>query len=195
MPREVRFSLLVKQNFDKAVQRGARALRSLGSVARSVAGGIRKTFSNAFNIQGVVAGAAPIVALGSSIKAAFDFETIETQFKVLLGSTEAAKKRMKELSEFSANTPFKLDGIAAASRQLHAFSEGALGDVKSLKLVGDAAATSCANKSQRAIFRPQRERLKANCTIVASSTFASASSPSRRTLHNASNVRNGFLGL
>lgn len=77
-----------------------------------------------------------------SIKVAFQFERYETQFKVLLGSLEAAKARMAELAEFSAKTPFQLGEIAQASRQLHVFSGGVLGAADSLKLVGDAAATS-----------------------------------------------------
>jgi len=76
----------------------------------------------------------------SAISEAFRFETLTTQFSVLMGSMDKAKNRMRELADFAASTPFQLEEVVVASRQLHVFSDGALGAKSSLKLVGDAAA-------------------------------------------------------
>jgi len=94
-------------------------------------------------------------AFGAALatKAVFDFgksiiaagaqvETLTAQFKPLLGSTEAAKDRLKELSEFAAKTPFNLPEIAKASRTLQSLTNGTLAVGDGLKIVGDAAAVS-----------------------------------------------------
>lgn len=79
-------------------------------------------------------------ALGTTIKAAFKFETLRTQIKVLVGSAEEARRVFNDLKEFSASTPFELPGIIEAWQQLKTFTEGALNTRKGLELVGDAAA-------------------------------------------------------
>lgn len=76
----------------------------------------------------------------SALKEAFKFETLTVQFSVLMGSMEKARERMRELSDFAASTPFQLEEVVVASRQLHVFSNGALGAKESLRMVGDAAA-------------------------------------------------------
>ncbi|MHA1572665.1 MAG: hypothetical protein ACTSX8_01605, partial [Alphaproteobacteria bacterium] len=90
----------------------------------------------------MIATAATVGVLGLAIKKAFQFETLETQFAILLKSTEAAKARMEELAAFSATTPFQLPDIAEASRQLTIFSGGLLGSAQSMLAVGDAAAAT-----------------------------------------------------
>lgn len=50
-----------------------------------------------------------------------EFETYLTQFGVLLGSTEAAKQRLDELSKFGASTPFELPEIVKADKVLTSF--------------------------------------------------------------------------
>ena len=50
-----------------------------------------------------------------------EFERYETQFGVLLGSTEAAKTRLAELADFGARTPFELPEVVRADKVLQAF--------------------------------------------------------------------------
>ena len=102
-------------------------------------------FSNLANIKAgfdMARGAITTVAsaIASTIGEAFKFESTTVQFSVLMGSMKSAKERMKELGKFAAETPFELEGITKASRSLHVFSGGALGDAESLRMVGDAAA-------------------------------------------------------
>lgn len=79
-------------------------------------------------------------AVWSAVKEAFKFESLTVQFSVLMGSMDKAKARMAELADFAAKTPFSMEDAVVASRQLHVFSNGALGATGSLKLIGDAAA-------------------------------------------------------
>lgn len=76
-----------------------------------------------------------------------EFERYETQFGVLLKSSDAAKQRLSELAEFGAKTPFELPELVRADKVLTAFglhSEttaakfGVSGD-QILKTIGDVA--------------------------------------------------------
>jgi hypothetical protein len=112
--------------------------RVTGAIGRM--GGALTTAVKTAGVIGV-AGAAGLGFLGGmAIKAAADLETMQVQWEVLLGSTEAAKERMAELREFAATTPFEIPEVMAASRQLQVFGGTTLATGKNLTLVGDIAA-------------------------------------------------------
>ncbi len=118
----------------EGLRRAAHAISAVGHGLTRAWGLVRSTFLR------VAAGAAVAAfALGVTLKKAFMFEEFTLQFKILFGDMERAKKHMADLAEFSARTPFQIAGITEASRQLHILSGGALGGVKSLRLIGDAA--------------------------------------------------------
>lgn len=50
-----------------------------------------------------------------------EMQTYETQFGVLLKSTDKAKQRLKELAEFGAKTPFELPEVVRADKILQGF--------------------------------------------------------------------------
>lgn len=81
-------------------------------------------------------------ALRTALSSAFRFETIERQFKTLIGSIDDAKKHMQDLKELGDTPPFSIEQFAAASRSMMVMSEGVLGYKESLVLVGDAAAAT-----------------------------------------------------
>lgn len=108
-----------------------------------ISGGLKSLAGSMAGLLGVSLGAAGVIrGFTSAIQKAFEFERYQTQFKVLLGSLDAAKQRMADLQEFSASTPFQFADIAVASRQLHVFTGGVLGTKDSLRLIGDAAAAT-----------------------------------------------------
>ncbi len=78
----------------------------------------------------------------ASVEKASEFEDIRTSFITLLGSTDAAQKRMDELSKFAASTPFDIPGVARASKTLETLTRGALSTGPGLTLVGDVAAST-----------------------------------------------------
>ena len=85
----------------------------------------------------------PLAAVGAAaLKSAADLETLETSFVSLTGGIEEAGKMMQQLTAFTAKTPFQLDAVAKAARQLIA-SGTDIADVNTqLQFLGDIAATS-----------------------------------------------------
>lgn len=74
-----------------------------------------------------------------ALQKAGEMERFDVQLRVLLGSTEAAKDRLEELTDFAASTPFELPQVIEASRTLQVFSQGVLATGEGLRMVGDIA--------------------------------------------------------
>jgi len=85
----------------------------------------------------------PLAGLGAmAVKSAADLEQLETSFVSLTGGVEEAADMMQQLNEFTAKTPFQIENVANAARQLIA-SGTQIGDVNDqLQFLGDIAATS-----------------------------------------------------
>ena len=85
----------------------------------------------------------PILGVGAAaVKSAADLETLETQFVSLTGGAAQAADMVKQLNEFTAATPFQLEEVGSAARQLIA-SGTAISEVNDqLQFLGDIAATS-----------------------------------------------------
>jgi|GEM_PF-5993876 len=72
-------------------------------------------------------------------------EQWESKFETILRSATLAKERMKDLSSMSVRTPFNLNELAAASRNLEVLTKGAYSSRDALSAVGDAAAATGTN--------------------------------------------------
>ncbi len=85
----------------------------------------------------------PLVGLGAAaVKSAADLETLETSFVSLTGGARQAAMMVAQLNEFTAQTPFQLEQVGNAARQLIA-SGTAISEVNAqLQFLGDIAATS-----------------------------------------------------
>ena len=115
--------------------------KSLGKVRRQM-----KSFGRNFKALGrdlTRSVTLPLVALGAAaIKSASDLETLETSFVSLTGGTREAAAMMKQLNDFTAQTPFQIDAVANSARQLIA-SGTKISEVNDqLQFLGDIAATS-----------------------------------------------------
>lgn len=66
-----------------------------------------------------------------------EFQKLEVAFQTMLGSKEKADKLLAEVTEFAATTPFGLDEVAKATKQLLAFGIGAKDIEKTLRSLGD----------------------------------------------------------
>lgn len=71
-----------------------------------------------------------------------NLQQIEGKFETLLKSATLAKQRIKELYDFTKNSPFKFEDVAEANRQLEALTYGAFSGTKAMQMVGDAAAAT-----------------------------------------------------
>lgn len=123
------------------------AFDKVKSAVRSLAQSVKDTFkgigSNLMNIKAgfeMVAGACQKVY--GAFKKAFDFQTMTSQFKYLIGTMDEAREHMEMLKELGATPPFSMEEFAAASRQMILFTDGALGFKDSLELIGDVAAAT-----------------------------------------------------
>jgi tape measure domain-containing protein len=115
--------------------------RELGKIQRK----IRETSDNIMDMgkamsMGVTL---PIAGLGAAaVKAAADLETMETQFISLTGGAEQAAAMVDQLNQFAAATPFQIEEIAGAARQLLAAGTDISQVNEQLGFLGDIAATS-----------------------------------------------------
>jgi len=83
---------------------------------------------------------APTVALAAgAVQAGANIEKLTVAFQPLLGSAQAATKRMAELQQFANLTPFELPEVAKASRMLEVMTKGVLATGDALRMVGDIA--------------------------------------------------------
>jgi tape measure domain-containing protein len=83
---------------------------------------------------------APLAAAGLlALKSSADIETMTVSFESMLGSAEKADKIMKELINFTAKTPFQLQGVGQSAKTLLAFGVAQEDVVDRLKVLGDIA--------------------------------------------------------
>ena len=90
-----------------------------------------------------------------SLQAAASTEKIRTQLEILTGSQEKAASLYKELTAFSASTPFQLQGIAEASAQLISFGFSADTVTTRIGKIGEVAAGSGADLKEIALIYGQ----------------------------------------
>lgn len=130
--------------------------------------GINSALDNATNTiarqtaKWTVLGQTAMNALTSTVKAGFSFvkdlalnsfeynasmETYAVNFKTLLGSAEAAQRKIAELKEYAAKTPFAMDDLAGATQTLLAFGLNSEDASLALKHLGDISLGD-ANKLQ-----------------------------------------------
>ncbi|MDR0374412.1 MAG: tape measure protein [Treponema sp.] len=85
---------------------------------------------------GVAAGAAGAFA----IKAAANVEDMTAAFEPMLGGADKARKLVKQLNQEAVSTPFAIDDISAAVRQLMpAFKGDGAAAIKAFRMLGDTA--------------------------------------------------------
>lgn len=83
----------------------------------------------------------PIAAFGAAaLFQSAKLETFQVSFETMLGSAKKATKLMSDLKTFSAETPFKLDGIAKSTKTLLSFGVVQDDMINRLKMLGDISA-------------------------------------------------------
>lgn len=85
-------------------------------------------------------GAAATAATGFALKSAADFEQTRIGLQNMLGSADAAKRVLAEVSDFAAQTPFEFPELAGSVRQLIAFGFSGDDAIKTMKQLGDVSA-------------------------------------------------------
>ena len=97
--------------------------------------------------------------ISSLIRTSFDstkaLEDLGVQFQVLTGSAGVANDLIQELTDFTARTPFRLQGVGNAARQLIAFGFEADTVTDRLQDIGDVAAASGADLKEVSLIYGQ----------------------------------------
>ncbi|WP_119790215.1 hypothetical protein [Paenibacillus thiaminolyticus] len=107
-------------------------------MATGIISKIMNVLSSPLTLLGVGGGLAGVTTVGLNM--VMEEQGIRSQFKVLLGSEDAAQKRVDELTAFAGQTPYKREEIYEASRILQVFTGNALSTGNELKRIGDIAA-------------------------------------------------------
>jgi len=86
---------------------------------------------------------AAVASIGTlALKTAADMEAMNAQFEVLTGSAERANKLVKELIDFAAATPFRLEDLSKGTKTLLNFGVGSEEVLPILQNLGDIAGGS-----------------------------------------------------
>jgi tape measure domain-containing protein len=106
---------------------------------------------------------APIGLLGGmALRSSAQMETLETAFVGILGSGEKASQMVSELFEFTAKTPFQLEGVASSAKQLLAAGVASEAITEQLQMLGDiSAAANVPLQDMSAIFAKIKNKGKA----------------------------------
>lgn len=127
----------------------SKSIKNFGNQIDSAASAIT---SKIFNLKSLIVGAIGGTVVKSAIEVVADRQDITSQFEILLGSAEKAKKRVEELTDFAGQTPFSRDEIFRASKQLQVFTGNALSTGNHLKVIGDVAAGTGQNFEDVALW-------------------------------------------
>ena len=117
----------------------AQGFVAVGKAAAEAASAIIDKMNKA--VMGLTAaGTAVIVGLGKvGLEYNSQMESYMTNFTTLLGSTEAAAKKVQELKEMAAKTPFGMEDLAQATQTLLSFGIEADKTTPILKALGDVS--------------------------------------------------------
>lgn len=102
---------------------------------RELDAGINSIKSSLKQIGVVTAAAAG--AVGFLLKEAGEDEQTRIAFETMLGSAELAEKKLSELKDFAAKTPFELRGLKDLSKRLLAFNFSADELIPTMRALGD----------------------------------------------------------
>jgi hypothetical protein len=144
----------VKQKVQAVGQEAGRA----AAAGQQLSGRLTAGFSSvlgalspvALSLAGVTTALLGGLTAGVAYNATLEQQTVA--FRTLLGSADAAQRRMRELADFAATTPFELPELVNASRILQSLAGDELGAGDGLRLIGDAAAATGRNFDELAMW-------------------------------------------
>jgi tape measure domain-containing protein len=113
---------------DRSIDQSQSKMQAFGEKAKRVGSSLTKFVT------------LPILGLGAAaLKSAADMEVQEAAFETLLGSAEAARGMLQELTDFSAKTPFQLKDLAQATKTMLSFGIAQEKIMPNLQSLGDIA--------------------------------------------------------
>jgi len=154
---DVSYFIRLRDQFSGQANKAARAatglkskLSNMSRKAREAGGALKYASIQAKNFGSKMMGVGgslfarvtlPLSILGGvALKQAADLETLGVAFESMLGSASKAKDLMKDLTNFTATTPFQLAGVGKAAKQLLAFKVSQKDMIPTLRMLGDLSA-------------------------------------------------------
>lgn len=134
-----------------AVINAAQFNAAISSIERQLAGLTKTAERESSAIDGLVrktstaiAGYATFITstnfIGDIVRVRGEFQQLEVAFGTMLGSKEKADKLMQQVADFAATTPFELQDVAKATKQLLAFGISSDNVIGTLRSLGDVSA-------------------------------------------------------
>lgn len=114
--------------------------KNTGDSVESLSDKLKKGLSNAAKVATgfLTTVASGVVALGKiGLEYNAQIESYTTDFEVMMGDAEAAARKVEELKEMGAKTPFELGDLASATKTLLAFNVSADDSTGVLQQLGD----------------------------------------------------------
>ena len=122
-----------------------KGLRKLNADLRNTKANFKRNFGEIAGMAknaALAIGATLVAGVAALIKKGAEMETLRTGFISIAGGANKAAAIVKELNEFTAKTPFQLQEVSSAARQLLAVGTQRSELQKQLKMLGDIAASS-----------------------------------------------------
>jgi tape measure domain-containing protein len=119
----------------------AEGRRAGDAAGESFGGRFSAGITRAAKTAGIALGAAFAAAGTYGVKVAADFQQTRIAFEGILGSADEANKRLTELQDFAAGTPFEFTGLAESAQNLLAVGFAADDIIPTMTTLGNVAAT------------------------------------------------------
>jgi len=123
-------------------------LRKLNRDLKTTRGKFRANFGEIAALAknaALTIGTTLVAGLTALIRAGAKMETLTVSFRSIAGSAKGAARMVDTLNKFAASTPFQLENISSAARQLLAVGVKESDLTKELRMLGDIAAASGAS--------------------------------------------------
>ena len=130
---------------DLKVTIGISGLRTLNKQLRDTRGKFRRNFGEITSLAknaALTIGTTMAGAVTAMLKASADLERVQVSFRSIMGGADGAARMVEKLNKFAASTPFQLEDISMAARQLLAVGVTENQLEESLRVLGDIAAAS-----------------------------------------------------
>ena len=122
-----------------------KGLRKLNQDLRTVKHRFRANFGEIAGLAknaALAIGTTLVAGVTALIRAGAKMERLTVSFRSITGSAKGAARMVDTLNKFAANTPFQLENISSAARQLLAVGVKESDLTKELRMLGDIAAAS-----------------------------------------------------
>ena len=120
-------------------------ITKLNADLRRVKGNFRRNFGEIAGMAknaALAIGTTLVSAVSAMIAASAKMETIKVSFRSIMGGADGAARMVAKLNNFAANTPFQLEEVSTAARQLLAVGTKESAIESTLKTLGDIAAAN-----------------------------------------------------